>query len=45
MLCNYVLKKENGENMFAIIDLASIGAIVALFTVVVYNIRKELKIK
>ena len=31
--------------MFAIIDLASIGVIVALFAVVVYNIRSELKIK
>ena len=31
--------------MFAIIDLASIGAIVALFAFVIYNIRSELKIK
>lgn len=31
--------------MFAIIDLASIGVIVALFAIVVNNIRSELKIK
>ena len=31
--------------MFAIIDLASIGVIIALFAVVVYNISSELKIK
>jgi hypothetical protein len=31
--------------MFALIDLASIGVIIALFAIVVYNIRSELKIK
>ena len=34
---------KNGENMFGIIDLASIAVIAASFAVVMYNIQIELK--
>jgi hypothetical protein len=37
--------RKNGENMFGLLDLASIGVIFASFVVIMYNIRLELKIK
>lgn len=36
---------KNGENVFSIIDLASIAVIIASFAVVVYKIQSELKAK
>ncbi len=37
--------RKNGENMFGLLDLASIGLIFASFAIIMYNIRLELKIK
>jgi len=34
-----------GENMFGILDIVSIATIVGSFTLVIYNIRAEMKLK
>jgi hypothetical protein len=39
-----IVIKANGENMFEIIDLASIIAIFGSLAFIIYNIRLELKI-
>ena len=40
-----LIKDWNVENMFGIIDAASLATILGSFALVIYNIRRELKTK